>query len=104
MSEQEEDTVNFENTEEVIEKLQAVREVNMQRLQAIHQGGATLDPTTIIMTRIDTLLEFLPPDTRVQVEYMFEKKMEVLLREAGSEVTRNSLAVNPPNTLLIPGK
>ncbi len=104
MSEQEEDTVNFENIEEVIEKLQSVREVNVQRLQAIHQAGASLDPITIIMTRIDTLLEFLPPDTRVQVEYMFEKKMEVLLREAVSEVTRNSLAVNPPNTLLIPGK
>lgn len=100
---QEEAPIDFENIDELFEHLQTIRQENVERIQSIHQSGGVLDPITIIMTRIDTFMEFMPPETRVQIEYVFERKMESWLKDQLSEATRKKLAPETQNTLYVPG-
>lgn len=92
-----------------MEDLDALRKRNIQKLQAIAQYGANIDPTNVIGIRLDTFLDlFLNDVQRIQFEFAFETRMAEALTKVLAEVRANSLkgnlAVPQSSKLIVPGR
>lgn len=87
---------------------------NQEKAQQIQRHGATLDPRTVLMIRVNTLLDLLlEPPARLRFDVLFEARMANLLDTALSECRRRDLLggtqpippqqPTPAQKLIIPG-
>lgn len=94
-----------------IQDLEKLRQRNVQKLQAIGQQGAGVDPTSVMARRLDVFLElFLSEQQRIMFEYAFETRMAEMLDRGLSEIraakltqgVKETVAQNPG--LILPGR
>lgn len=92
----EETTTEEVTAEDLGKHLLGLREANQKSFAALQSQGAQISPAAIVNQRLDSLLELLDPNMRLQVEVIFEQKMSILLGEAHSDLTRQQLSVPNP--------
>ena len=92
-----------------MEDLDKLRQRNIQKLQAIGQYGASVDPTNVIGIRLDTFLDlFLNDEQRIQFEFAFETRMSESLDKVLAQVRAASLTQGVSSSqgskLIVPGR
>jgi hypothetical protein len=81
--------------------------VNADLTAQLAREGAQVHPNSLLMTRVETMLDlFVPADQREVFELEFAKRLEDLLRQSLSQVRVSKLASGvsqAASSLFIPG-
>ncbi len=86
------------------QELTELRRSNAERLVGIQQQGATLDPTSVTMTRVNALIDFLYPQDsyeRAEFELAFERDIQTILEKVEVQLRRAMLLA--PGRVAPPG-
>lgn len=75
------DQLSEADQEKVAEILER-REKNQLLVDEIYELGASLPPTFFLALRLEALLEFLPPSTRVAYDLLVEQEANIALSHA----------------------
>ncbi len=91
------------------EQAEKVKKANLRLVKDLAVIGMRLDPSTVLLARIDALLDgILTTDQRELFEFAFEQKINDMLTEAQKQATRQKLLSNvdnvAPSGLFLPGK
>lgn len=103
ITETNEDDEARQQIEELVKELTEIRTENEQMLKTIQTYGHQPSSASVLHVKIDTILEFFAPDTRLAYELLFEKKMSQILKQGVSEARQASMTDTPNGSgLFIP--
>jgi len=69
-----------------------IRKSNAEKFAQLQKSGIRLDPASVVMTRLNTLLEFLlSEDDRTLYEIEFEEAVKEILDKADEQVRKAQL-------------
>lgn len=79
-------------------KLAKLRKANADKYQSVSQQGLRLDPSSVIMTRLNSFIDFVfdaDKEKKINFELIFEEQISQMLEQAEGQLTKARLLAPP---------